>query len=204
MGYLGLDGETYKEDNLFQRLFWPGDHAGEAELLGQQGFWICSIVAILSMIVLSVQGLWIVGMLSLFVFVLGGIGVREHSTTAAILLALVQIFAIISGLFLGHPPGFLGLVFTILLLANIRGTWIARRWSQKGDPEVMPERMKENWKDILVDQLPPRIWPIGRFVFFPLCAVYLLLLVAGTIVLIAQGTTPNARSSQTINLKVRP
>jgi hypothetical protein len=31
MGYLGLDQSPVKDDNMFQRMFWPSDHAGETD-----------------------------------------------------------------------------------------------------------------------------------------------------------------------------
>lgn len=179
MGYLGLSVTPYKEDNLLQRLFWPSDHAGEADTLGQQGFWICSFVALLSCVILSFQGHWILGVLSLIFFGLGGMGVREHSTAAAILLVLAYIILEIGTVLEGRFPGFLDLAFTILLMGNIRGTWIAKRWAHQGDPEAFPERMRETWKDRLVDQLPARAWPKGRIVFFLVSAIYLSLLILG-------------------------
>jgi hypothetical protein len=43
---------NHTTDNLFKRLFWPRIESHyDVDLLGQQGFWVCSIVAVLSLIV---------------------------------------------------------------------------------------------------------------------------------------------------------
>lgn len=204
MGYLGLSGTPYKEDNLLQRLFWPSNHAGEADTLGQQGFWICSFVALLSFVLLSFQGHWILGLLSLLFFGLGGMGVREHSTAAAVLLALAYIGLELGTLLAGRFPGFLDLAFTILLMANIRGTWVASRWMHHGDPEAFPERMQETWRDRLVDQLPARVWPKTRVLFFVVAGVYLFLLFFGSIVLARHSGTRTSAPQKAIPLEVQP
>lgn len=91
MGYLGLDQTEIKDDNLFQRMFWPSDHAGEADTLGQQGFWVCVAIATVTFVPLLLQGHWIAGFLIAIFYFLGGIGVREHSQPAAILVAVTYV-----------------------------------------------------------------------------------------------------------------
>ena len=199
MGYLGLSGPVIKEDNLFQRLFWPGDHAGEANALGQQGFWICAVVAIVSFVVLTIQGHLLIALLSLAFFGLGGVGVREHSTAAAILVAAAYLLNQAAGLMTGKYPGAMTIIAAVLLLANIRGTWIAARWAKRGDPEAIPERMHETWRDRLVDQFPPRVWPKARGIFFCAAAIYMLLDVLGTVALVRHASAPApTRHVQTI------
>jgi hypothetical protein len=52
METLGLSSQPQPTDNLFKRLFWPRIESHyDVDLLGQQGFWVCSIVAVLSLIV---------------------------------------------------------------------------------------------------------------------------------------------------------
>src|SRR5580693_9464481 len=98
MGYLGLDQTEIKHDNLFQRMFWPSDHAGEADTLGQQGFWVCTAIATLSLLTLAFQGHPILGVFAGAFYFLGGIGVREHSQPAAILVAVAYLMEIVVGL----------------------------------------------------------------------------------------------------------
>ena len=183
MSTLGLDGRPQREDNIFQRIFWPGNHAGEADALGQQGFWVCLAVGLLSAIVTVWTGHPLVALLVFAFYWLGGMGVREHSVTAAIIVALGCIASLAVGILTRHFPGFLDIAITCILLGNIRGTYIASSWQAKGDLEVFPSRMNTTFFDWLVDQLPSKLWPRGRYVFFVVSAVYGVLLTLGTIAL---------------------
>jgi hypothetical protein len=187
MGILGLTEPAEKEQNIFQRLFWPADHAGEVDFLGQQGFWICMLVAAGSFIVLAIQSHWLIAILTLAFFALGGVGVREHSTAAAVLVAFAYLLNLFSAFATDQPPGLLTIAAAVLLLANIRGTWIAARWTKRGDPDAFPDRLKETLRDKLVDQLPARIWPKSKVVFFVISAVYIVLAALGTAVSMRHG-----------------
>jgi hypothetical protein len=191
MQTLGLSGPPSERDNFFKRLFWPGNHPSEVDDLGQQGFWLCLILAVGLLILMSFQGHWLFGLVIALFFALGGIGVREHSVTAALLVASAYLFNIIADAIGGQFPGFLTLIAAGLLLANIRGTWIASQWKQKGDPEVFPYRLNENWRDKLVDQMPPKVWPKAKAFFYVLSVVYLSLTIFGAGVFIARGGRSN-------------
>jgi hypothetical protein len=204
MGYLGLSEPLEKEDNLLQRLFWPGDHAGETDTLGQQGFWICAVVAIGSLVVLAVQGHWILALLTLAFFGLGGIGVREHSTVAAVLVAVAYVLNLIANVMAGKFPGFLTIAAAVLLIANIRGSWVAAKWAKRGDPESFPERMRETWRDRLVDQMPAWVWPRARIAFFCVAGIYMLLLLLGTVMLSRRVSEPGASQQTQYLLDVKP
>jgi hypothetical protein len=180
MGYLGLDESPVKDDNLFQRLFWPSDNASDTDALGVQGFWICMIAATLSFVELLVSGNWIVALLALAFFALGGMGVREHNVAAAILVAVAYLVGVIGNLIVGLPPGVLSLIATVMLFTNIRATHIANRWSKLGDPAVMPDRRTETFIDKFVDQMPARVWPPMQVPFFCIAALYLILSILGT------------------------
>jgi hypothetical protein len=205
MGFLGLSEPIEKQDNIFQRLFWPGDHAGEVDSLGQQGFWICAVVALISAIALVFQGHWVIAFLTLAFFGLGGIGVREHSTSAAILVALAYILNQAANLLAGMFPSFLGITAAVLLIANIRGTWIAARWAKRSDPDAFPERMRETWKDRLVDQIPAQVWPKARVPFFFIAAAYMLLVSVGILMVVRHIgkpiTSQQEQSPQAIYVK---
>ena len=204
MGYLGLSEPIEKQDNIFQRLFWPGDHAGEVDSLGQQGFWVCLVVAIPSAIVLAFQGHWIIGLLTFVFFGLGGIGVREHSTPAAVLVAVAYLLNLAASLLAGLPPGFLSLAAAVLLIANIRGRWIAARWAKRGDPDAFPERMRETLKDRIVDQMPARVWPKAKAPFFCIAGVYMLLVVAGTIMVARKIGQPAPVVDKPMTIELKP
>jgi len=186
MGYLGLDGTEVKDDNLFQRLFWPSDHAGETDYLGKQGFWVCWAVAAISLLVLTLQGnLW-VALLQFSFFALGGIGVREHDVPAAVLVATGYWINQIYGVFMGQFPGLIGLACGILLIANIRGTFIAKRWATYGDPEAFPERMNTTLIEQFSDRMPMVVWPKTRILFYCISGIYMLLVFFGLAMIVAK------------------
>ena len=99
MGYLGLDQTVVRDDNMFQRMFWPSDHAGEADTLGKQGFWVCLAIAILSFVVITAQGHWLLGPFTALFFLLGGAGVREHDQPAAVLVAVAYVMNLVAASF---------------------------------------------------------------------------------------------------------
>ena len=183
MGYLGLDETPVKDDNLFQRMFWPSDHPGEADTLGQQGFWVCTVIAAMSCVVLVLQGHPILAVFTGGFYFLGGIGVREHSQPTAILVAVAYILEMVVGLTQGMPPGALTLIASLLLLANVRGTYIAAKWAGQGDPETMPERRNETFSDKFVDQMPMKVWPKARIAFFCVAGLYVALTLLGAMML---------------------
>ncbi len=185
MQTLGLAGPEQKPDNMAKRLFWPANNPSEVDTLGQQGFWVCVAVGALSLVTLWAGGFWYVGLISAIFFVLGGIGVREHSVLGASVVASAYLLNIIAGLIARQFPGFLALVAALLLIANIRGTWIASEWMAKGDPGLFPERANSGIMDKLVDQMPAKVWPRGRFVFYAVSMLYLLILTIGSAALLA-------------------
>ena len=197
MGYLGLDGSPIEEDNLLQRLFWPGDHPGEADTLGQQAFWICLAIGVAGFCGLLLKGHPISAVLSLAFYLLGGIGVREHSQPAAIFVAIVYSLDSLVALRMGNIPGALQIITTLLLIANIRGTWIASKWAAAGSPEPMPERLASTWSDKLVDQLAARVWPRARIPFFCIAILYSVVAVFGT-VLVTIFTPAQLQKSQSL------
>ncbi len=121
------------------------------------------IIAVLTLVVSSVQGQPLMGALAAAVFFLGGVGVREHNIGAAAAIALVYLLSMFAGiLVLRRPPGLLDLFALLLLASNMRGTWIASKWSRVLPPEEQPLRFNESWRDKLVDQMPAKVWPKAR------------------------------------------
>lgn len=187
MQTLGISNEPRKSDNWFKRVFWASDDPSEVDGFGQQGFWVCMIIAVLTLVVSSVQGQPLMGALAAAVFFLGGVGVREHNIGAAAAIALVYLFSMFAGiLVLRRPPGLLDLFALLLLASNVRGTWIASKWSRVLPPEEQPLRFNESWRDKLVDQMPAKVWPKAKVIFFVLAGVYSLILIFGTMVLLAK------------------
>ena len=182
MQTLGITDKQPEPDNFFRRIFWPSNHPSNIDVLGQQGFWVCVFVAVLSIVQGFLQQHWIIGIFFGAVYVLGGIGVREYSRAAAVCISVLYLINVAGVAILGRgAPGILTLAALGLLLANIRGTWIAARWKHAVAEDDLPTRFNENWRDWLVDIMPPRVWPNGRYAFFSLYAIALLLLVAGLI-----------------------
>lgn len=180
MQTLGISDKQQEPDNFFRRIFWPSNHPCDVDLLGQQGFWVCAFVAVISIIQCFFEHHWIIGIFFGLVFMLGGVGVREHSRAAALCISVLYLINVAGAAILGRGiPGILTLAVLGLLLANIRGTWIAARW--RNTETALPTRFNENWRDWLVDIMPPRVWPRGRHVFFVLYAAALFLTVAGLV-----------------------
>lgn len=206
MGYLGLSEPVEKQDNLFRRIFWPGDGAGDVDALGQRGFWLCAAVGTISFVLFVAQGHWLIALLTLAFFWLGGVGVREHSTAAAVLVAAAYLLHQAASLMAGTFPGVIAVAAAVLLIANIRGTQIAARWAKSGDAEVFPERMRETWSDRLVDQMPARVWPRTRVVFFGIAGIYMLLAVVGTALLArhADHRTESRQEQTSVSIEVKP
>ncbi len=184
MGFLGLDQTEVKDENFFQRMFWPGDHPSDTDALGQRGFWICLAVAVLSFAVSAWGGQWIAGLLVFAFYLLGGIGVREHSQPAAILVTAAYLLGIVATIFLAKaPPGAMQIIVLLILAGNIRATYIADKWAKKGGEEMMPERRDETFADKLVDKMPAAVWPKAKVPFFVIAGLYMLLTILGGVML---------------------
>ncbi len=184
MQALGLSGESKKTDGRLKSLFWPTvENAWDVDYLGQQGFWLCLIIGIISLAFTALTAsespspmpltLVFAGIIS-FVYAVGGMGVRESSWPAA-----VAIFAIyvIGQLESGRPPGVLVFIIGAVLLSNVRATFLAWRWKPPAEDEDRPTRFNETFRDKLVDQLPPMAWPILKIPFFILASLILFCLV---------------------------
>ena len=188
MQTLGLASEQKPTDGMFKRLFWPTiENQYDVDLMGVQGFWVCTVCAVLSMILLIATGNALIGILIGITFFLGGMGVRERSIAAAVLVfgcyALDKVLSIeslvLTGVHTGGNP-LIGVVAFMLLLANVRGTILARKWrvqAERGgyvaDPDAMPERTTSTLPDKMANVMPAKLWPGAKFVFFPLAGLLL-------------------------------
>jgi hypothetical protein len=175
MQSLNLSGETKKSDGRLKSLFWPTvENAWDVDYLGQQGFWLCFAIAAINLALILMTAfafhntagritVMILGGIIFFVFVVGGMGVRESSWPAA---AMVFTLYILNQLGSGTAPGVLSIIIAGVLLSNVRATFLASRWKPADENEDRPMRFNETLRDKLVDQLPPKLWPVLKFPFF--------------------------------------
>jgi hypothetical protein len=77
MQTLGLSDSTARSESRLKSLFWPSIQSGaDVDYLAVQGFWVCTIIGVISFGFLVVAGRPISGLLTLLLFHLGGVGVR--------------------------------------------------------------------------------------------------------------------------------
>lgn len=166
MQTLGLSDSTPRSEGRLKALLWPTiRNEGDFDHVTRQGFWVCQVVAAASLVALGLGGAWLPGLLSWLFYFLAGVGVRERSRTAAIAAFGIYFFeSMLSGL------GIVRIIFLALLLANVRGNWLASRWQPEAD-DWHPVRMQETLVDRFVDQWPPRVWRWGRYLFYVLLAL---------------------------------
>ena len=118
-----------------------------------------------------------------------GIGVREHRVIAASLVVPADLLNLVAAALVGQFPSFLAILAFALLIANIRSTWITARWKQEGNPDDLPLRFNETWRDKLVDQMPAIVWPKTKMVFYIVVVLYMGLLALGTAVILTRATS---------------
>ncbi|HTH54261.1 MAG TPA: hypothetical protein VL495_09935 [Edaphobacter sp.] len=207
MQTLGLSSSPRPTDGLFKRLFWPEiANQYDVDLVGQQGFWVCLAVAVLSMVVLIWQGQIGFGLLLGSTYFLAALGVRERDIAAAVLIFLCYLLDRIAALefailgMVGGGNSILTTIATMLLFANVRATILSRRWQTSDTPAEIsefPERQTSSFSDRIVNQLPAMLWPRTRYVFYPLATILLLLSMSGVIGLTMmkhkQVQTPNSQ-----------
>ena len=208
MQTLGLISKPLPADNIFKRLLWPAiESQYDVDLLGQQGFWICTGVALISLVLLIVLGMPMSGMFTAAVFFLGGCGVRERSIAAAVLVFFLYLWNLIAAVILGGfgNPVF-QLIILMLLFANVRATILSRRWvtqPSESDLNELPERSQASMMERFANRLPVKLWPTSKYVFFPLAAILILLSAAGVVMTKRRAQIPDVSqpgSSTTIQV----
>jgi hypothetical protein len=182
METLGISASDARSENRLKSLFWPSvQNSNDVDYLGAQGFWVCTIVSVISLATLIVLGKPVAAVLVFLFYFLGGVGVRERSRyAAAAILTMYVIDAIAGGL------GIVRIIIIGLLLSNLRATWRASGWSPTSDEAVMPPRFGDSWSDKLADQLPSWLWPKIRIVYYVFSATFMALIAAGLIQAIRQ------------------
>jgi hypothetical protein len=178
MQTLGLADSTPRSENRLKTLLWPSiENATDVDYLGTQGFWLCLLFAVLSFVGGFFVGHEIFGFLIFLLYFLGGVGVRQQSIIAAV---LVFLFALVDTLASG--PAILRIVTIAILLANLRGTWLASKWEPGSMEAEPPPRLAETFGDKLSDQLPTWLWPKIRYFFYVYGFIILVLTTAGVLI----------------------
>ncbi len=192
MQTLGLSDSTVRSESRFKSLFWPSIHNGaDVDYLAVQGFWVCSLVGLVSLALSTLAGAPITGLLVFMLFHLGGVGVREHNPFAAAVMLvyyLVDFLASFVFLLLNSPGvGVVRIIIIALLLSNLRATWIAGNWKPESDEAALPPRLGDTFFDKLSDKWPAFIWPKVKVLYYVFSVGYLALIVAGLIVMAVRG-----------------
>jgi hypothetical protein len=194
MQTLGISDSTTRSEGRLKSLFWPSiESTVDVEYLAVQGYWVCTLVAVLSFLTLLATRQPILAIVVFLLFYLGGVGVREHSRFAATIVFVYYTVDTLGSLrvFLASPGGIvLRVIITALLLSNLRATWIAKRWQIGSDQSaVLVPRLSDTWKDKFANKWPMWLWPKMRVVFYVL-STGMLLMVGFGLIAIALGLAP--------------
>ena len=166
-----------------ERLFWPTiQNAYDADLAATRGFWICFALALVSAplssggVTISI-GISIASYLDLAVFILfSRCSRRSQASLSRGTFHVCYLPVGYRPLFLALPFhfSFLRLICLALLLTNLRAAFLIRKWQQnplQDDFAHGPTRSNSTLRDKFVDQMPTRVWPWGRVVFYILAAM---------------------------------
>ena len=179
MESLNLSGNDRRSDGWLKSLLWPTvDNAWDVNYLGQQGFWICLLIAVVTLVwsfLLGSPGAALLGLFSALFYFLGGVGVRQGSWHAALVVSLAYGLNMLTTLAAGSLPGLPTIIFAAILLTNLRAAFLASEWKPAGPDEDTPQRFSETLVDKFVDQLPIRLWPTLQIPFYVLGSLVILL-----------------------------
>jgi hypothetical protein len=100
MQTLGLSDSTTRSESRLKSLFWPSIQNGaDVDYLAVQGFWVCTIVGVMSLIFSTLARQPGTGLLMFLLFHLGGVGVREHNPFAAAIMLIYYLVDFVASLF---------------------------------------------------------------------------------------------------------
>ncbi len=172
MQTLGLASESKRSDGWLKSLLWPRvENAWDVDYLGQQGMWICCLIAVVSLVIALLSGNVIViavGILGALFYWIGGMGVRQANWQAAALVLLVYSLGTLVNITSGQFPNVFRIIFTFVLISNVRAAFLASQWKPMADGEDRPTRMSETLADRFIDQMPARLWPVLQIPFIVL------------------------------------
>ena len=193
MQTLGLSESTPRSESRLNSLFWPSIQSGaDVDYLAVQGFWVCTIVGVMSLFFLAVTARQpILGILVFLLFHFGGVGVREHNPFAAAVILVYYVVDFLAAavfLFVNSPGiGVLRIIVVALLVSNLRATWIAGSWKPDSEEAVLPPRMGDTFADKFSDKWPAFIWPKVKVLYYIFSFGFLALTVAGLLVIYLRG-----------------
>jgi hypothetical protein len=177
MQTLGISDSTPRTESRLKSLLWPSvETATDVDYLGTQGYWICTVVAVITLVLSVLVGRAGWGVLIFLLYYLGGVGVRERSRYAAITVFVFYLLEILTS-----GPSVPRIIFAALLFANLRATWIAAGWRPESEEAILPPRLSETWGDKLSDQLPQWLWPKVRILYYVLSAIVFFFIQVGLI-----------------------
>jgi hypothetical protein len=189
MQTLGLSDSTPRTESRWRALFWPTiRNEGDFDYITTQGFWICFIVAVVTVVFTTIAGSLLAGAFEGMFFFLAGVGVRQRSRVAAIAAFTAYLLsALVMQRLTGNGFNVMRIVFLALLFANIRGNWLSARWASEQEPAAPSTRLNETIGDKLADQLPAWLWPKARIVFYVLAGLEIALLTLSLFSPLSQG-----------------
>ena len=175
MQTLGLSDSTPRTEGRLKSLFWPSVQTGtDVDYLGAQGYWVCTVVAVLSFLFLVALRQPGTGILILLFYYCGGVGVRERSRFAAIAVFVMYVVET-----LVSPFSIVKILFCALLLSNLRATWTAALWKPESEEAVLPLRLNTTLSDKFVDQLPQWLWPKIKVLYYVYAVAFFVLVDIG-------------------------
>ena len=177
MQTLGLSDSTPRTESRLKSLFWPTiRNEGDVDYLTQQGFWICFVVAVITLVSYCISGSVLGGVFESTFFFLSGIGIREKSRIAAVgAFSAYLLSAIVLQRYTGQGFGLVRVIFLVLLLANIRGISLSARWPNE-DADSVP-RLNVTLGDKLSDSMPKLLWPKTKYLLYVLTMMEIGILV---------------------------
>lgn len=182
MQTLGISESTPRSENWLKSLFWPSITSGaDVDYLGAQGYWICAIVAVISFLVSLVTQHPIVAVVALLFYFFGGVGVRERSIYAA---AVVLSMYLLDMLFGGVSV--MRVLFSALLLSNLRATIVAYGWDPGSSEAELPARLGDTWTQKFSDRLPLWLWPKIRILYYIYSGAVLLVTAVGVVLVLSR------------------
>ena len=178
METLNLSGASARSESRLKSLFWPEiENGSDLDYLGSQGYWLCTLVSVISLVFLLATGKPLTAVALLLFYYLGGVGVRERNRYAAAAVFAMYLLDTLLAL------GMVRILFSALLLSNLRATWIASGWQPGSEESVLPPRLNETGLDRFRDVVPAWLWPKIRIFYYIFSIAFLLLVVIGLIML---------------------
>jgi hypothetical protein len=187
MQTLGLSDSTPRSENRLKSLFWPSIQSGaDVDYLGVQGYWLCTLIAVITFVFSAATGHGMLGTFVLLFYYLGGVGIRERSRYAAVVVLVSYVADMLVG-----GPSVLKVLFTALLLSNLRATWIASDWKPESEEAVLPPRLNQTWSDKFADRFPSWVWPKVRMPYYVFSACMTVLFGIGIVMMIFRAVHPS-------------